>query len=206
MKLFLPLIISAVLLGLGGTQNLCYADTSNDSASQLLPASPLYMFKTMYECVRIFFTFDPLGKAELLVSQAETRLEEAKNTIEQGNAQTAIKLLLTNTNYLTKAQNYLEKATKTPRTKELVNKLKQSIKTYKQKLGDLKNVQDYDFTQAVQSVDSKNKQTLEQIADKIDSFELEQASQPVQTTTNGIGIMRKIKYLFKWEFVSPIIE
>lgn len=71
-------IVAAVLLALiaagGGT---IYA------ASRSLPDSPLYPVKLFSEEARLWFVFDDLEEADILLSQAETRIDEIRALLQE---------------------------------------------------------------------------------------------------------------------------
>ncbi len=59
----------------------------------LLPDSPLYFLKTVYETFRYALAFTPKKKVDIGMFLAERRLQEAKKVTKQGNEEQAAKLL-----------------------------------------------------------------------------------------------------------------
>lgn len=62
-------------------------------AAGILPDSPLYMFKKLFESVDLFLTFDEAAKAEKYLNYAELRLVEAKEMVEKGKPEYVDELL-----------------------------------------------------------------------------------------------------------------
>ena len=69
-------LVLAVLVAAGGT---AYA------AQDALPSSPLYRVKLSTEDIRVWFTFDDVAKAELLLDQSNERTDEVMEMLQRGN-------------------------------------------------------------------------------------------------------------------------
>lgn len=188
-KLLIPIFL---FLAVYHTPTLSYAATPT-----LLPSSPLYFLKTLYEGVRVFFVFDPVGKAEVFLEQADTRLNEAVASIKEGNTDVAARLVLATSNYTDKAWKSVENQPLT-----LKKRLEETISQHTQTLNSLNENKDETLRGALLKVEDKNQQLLEEVASKIDNFSLNTPEkEEIKTKKPSF-----FKNLFGRKFISPVVE
>ncbi len=84
-------------------------------AAGILPDSPLYVFKKMFESLDLFLTFDKAAKAEKYLKYAELRLAEAKEMVNKGKPEYVDKLL-------EEYEDKLEKANEIARVAQQIGK------------------------------------------------------------------------------------
>ena len=98
---------------------------------KISPDSKLYFLKIWWEKIVIFFTFDPVKRAEKYKIFAEKRAYEAKEMLLKGKTGLADKLKEVYTAYLNKAKDALNKA-----IQKAVDRGKESLKQQLEKMVD----------------------------------------------------------------------
>lgn len=77
-KVILPIVILSLLFGV-----ISFAQETGLPNPGLTPDSPFYFFDTLGKKISLFFTFDPVKKAQKAVHYAEERIAEAKVMAEK---------------------------------------------------------------------------------------------------------------------------
>lgn len=125
-------IIILILLGFVVSANHVLAGFPDDlPGPKISPDSKLYFLKIWWEKIVIFFTFDPVKRAERYKMFAEKRAYEAKEMLLKGKTGLADKLKEVYTAYLNKAKDALNKA-----IQKAVDKGKESLKQQLEKMVD----------------------------------------------------------------------
>ncbi len=110
-----------------------YVPAYVDKEPVLLPNSPLYFLKTVYETFRYALAFTPKEKVAVGMFFAERRLQEAKKVSNRGNEEQAAKLLEDYQSRLRKVQHTAKTAAEVGGTAvRLSQQAKNSLKRQKE--------------------------------------------------------------------------
>lgn len=125
-------IVILIFLGFVVSANHVLAAFPNDlPGPKISPDSKLYFLKIWWEKIVIFFTLDPVKRAEKYKVFAEKRAYEAKEMLLKGKTGLADKLKEVYTAYLNKAKDALNKA-----IQKAVDKGKESLRQQLEKMVD----------------------------------------------------------------------
>lgn len=86
-KLFALIFVSITILGISSMVNAQVTASANIPSPGVLPDNPFYGFKKFVESLQLFFTFDPVSKAQLHLQFADQRLSELNQSIAENKTQ-----------------------------------------------------------------------------------------------------------------------